>query len=207
MKDFKLNDKDYQMPTAWNDMNLKKYVELAKLEEAKDSFGIPELYLLKVIEVLCGAEGGDLDDLTLDMVNELANEVGFLQTEPKWNNTRHIDIEGQDYVFPEDLNKLTMGEYISIKTLQEQQTSQADLIPWLLAIILRPGKKVYNEEMKKEVWVQDKFNTANLEFRKELFMSQPVFDLMGPVTFFLNGNGTSMNSIKDSIPEAKNQAV
>jgi hypothetical protein len=207
MKDFKLNDKDYQMPTAWNDMNLKKYVELAKLEEAKDSFGIPELYLLKVIEVLCGAEGGDLDDLTLDMVNELANEVGFLQTEPKWNNTRHIDIEGQDYVFPEDLNKLTMGEYISIKTLQEQQTTQADLIPWLLAIILRPGKKVYNEEMKKEVWVQDKFNTANLEFRKELFMSQPVFDLMGPVTFFLNGNGTSMNSIKDSIPEAKNQAV
>jgi hypothetical protein len=207
MKDFKLNDKDYQMPTAWNDMNLKKYVELAKLEEAKDSFAIPELYLMAMMEKLCGVNSGDLDDLTLDMVNELANEVGFLQTEPKWNNTRHIDIEGQDYVFPEDLNKLTMGEYISIKTLQEQQTSQADLIPWLLAIILRPGKKVYNEEMKKEVWVQDKFNTANLEFRKELFMSQPVFDLMGPVTFFLNGNGTSMNSIKDSIPEAKNQAV
>ena len=207
MKDFKLNDKDYQMPTAWVDMDLKRYVQLAKLEETKEGFGIPELYLLKVIEVLCDAEGGDLDDLTLDMVNELANEVGFLQEEPKWNNTRHIVIDEIDYVFPEDLNKLTMGEYISIKTLQEQQTSQADLIPWLLAIILRPGKKVYNEETKKEVWIQDKFNTANLEWRKEMFMKQPVFDLMGPVTFFLNGNGTYMNSIKDSIPEAKNQIV
>jgi hypothetical protein len=207
MKEFKLNDKNYQMPTAWEDMDLKRYVELAKLEEMKDNFGIPELYLLKVIEALCGAEGGDLDDLTLDMVTELSNEVSFLQEQPNWGNSRHIEIEGQDYVFPEDLNKLTMGEYISIKTLQEQQTTQADLIPWLLAIILRPGKKEYDEEMKKEKWIQDKFNTANLEWRKELFMRQPVFNLMGPVTFFLNGNGTYMNSIKDSIPEAKNQAI
>jgi len=207
MKEFKLNDKNYQMPTAWEDMDLKRYVELAKLEEMKDNFGIPELYLLKVIEALCGAEGGDLDDLTLDMVTELSNEVSFLQEQPNWGNSRHIEIEGQDYVFPEDLNKLTMGEYISIKTLQEQQTTQADLIPWLLAIILRPGKKEYDEEMKKEKWIQDKFNTANLEWRKELFMRQLVFNLMGPVTFFLNGNGTYMNSIKDSIPEAKNQAI
>jgi hypothetical protein len=207
MKTFTLNKKEYNMPTAWNDMNLKKYVELAKLEEAKESFGMPELYLLKIIEALCDAEQGDLDDLTLDMVSELSQEVGFLQQEPTWGNTRHIEIEGQDYVFPEDLNKLTMGEYISIKTLQEQQTSSADLIPWLLAIILRPGRKEYNEETKKEKWIQDKFNTANLEWRKELFMKQPVMNLMGPVSFFLNGNGTFMNSIKGSIPEAKNQAV
>jgi hypothetical protein len=74
MKDFRLNEKGYQMPTCWNDMDLKKYVELAKLEEAKESFGIPELYLLKVLEVLCGVEEGELDDLTLDLVNELSSD-------------------------------------------------------------------------------------------------------------------------------------
>jgi hypothetical protein len=203
MKQFKLNEREYEMPTSWDEMSLSKYVELAKLEELKENFGMPELYLLKVIEALCGAEGGDLDDLTLDMVNELSREVNYLQEQPVWSNSNHIEIEGQDYVFPEDLNKLTMGEYISIKTLQEQQTSQADLIPWLLAVILRPGKKEYNEETKKEFWKQDRFNVANLDFRKELFLKQPVFNLMGPVTFFLNGNETYMTSIKDSIPEAQ----
>lgn len=203
MKQFKLNEREYEMPTSWDEMSLSKYVELAKLEELKENFGMPELYLLKVIEALCGAEGGDLDDLTLDMVNELSREVNYLQEQPVWSNSNHIEIEGQDYVFPEDLNKLTMGEYISIKTLQEQQTTQADLIPWLLAVILRPGKKEYNEETKKEFWKQDKFNVANLDFRKELFLKQPVFNLMGPVTFFLNGNETYMTSIKDSIPEAQ----
>ena len=203
MKQFKLNETEYEMPTSWDEMNLSKYVELAKLEEMKESFGMPELYLLKVIEALCGAEQGDLDDLTLDMVTELSKEVGYLQEQPVWGNSRHIEIEGQDYVFPEDLNKLTMGEYISIKTLQEQQTSQADLIPYLLAIILRPGKKEYDEETKKEFWKQDRFNVSNLDYRKELFLKQPVFNLMGPVSFFLNGNETYMNSIKDSIPEAQ----
>ena len=203
MKQFKLNEREYEMPTSWDEMSLSKYVELAKLEELKENFGMPELYLLKVIEALCGAEGGDLDDLTLDMVNELSREVNYLQEQPVWSNSNHIEIEGQDYVFPEDLNKLTMGEYISIKTLQEQQTSQADLIPWLLAVILRPGKKEYNEETKKEFWKQDRFNVANLDFRKELFLKQPVFNLMGPVTFFLNGNETYMTSIKGSIPEAQ----
>lgn len=203
MKQFKLNEREYEMPTSWDEMSLSKYVELAKLEELKENFGMPELYLLKVIEALCGAEQGDLDDLTLDMVNELSREVNYLQEQPVWSNSKHIEIEGQDYVFPEDLNKLTMGEYISIKTLQEQQTTQADLIPWLLSIILRPGKKEYNEETKKEYWKQDKFNVANLEHRRELFLKQPVFNLMGPVTFFLNGNETYMTSIKDSIPEAQ----
>ena len=203
MKQFKLNEREYEMPTSWDEMSLSKYVELAKLEELKENFGMPELYLLKVIEALCGAEQGDLDDLTLDMVNELSREVNYLQEQPVWSNSNHIEIEGQDYVFPEDLNKLTMGEYISIKTLQEQQTTQADLIPWLLSIILRPGKKEYNEETKKEFWKQDKFNVANLEHRRELFLKQPVFNLMGPVTFFLNGNETYMTSIKGSIPEAQ----
>ena len=51
--------------------------------------------------------------------------------------------------------------------------------------------EIYCDSLK-----EDKFNTANLEWRKELFMKQPVFELMGPVTFFLNGNETFMNSIK-----------
>jgi len=48
-----------------------------------------------------------------------------------------------------------------------------------------------------------KFNVSNLDYRKELFLKQPVFNLMGPVSFFLNGNEIYMNSIKDSIPEAQ----
>lgn len=199
MKKFELNGKEFQMPTDWSEVSLKHYVELTKLEENKSEYIFGELYLLKVIEVLCGADSGELDDLTIDMVSDLSQSVGFFQTEPKWNNTRNIKIGDVDYVFPADLNKLTMGEYISIKTLQENSQSQADAIPYILAVILRPGELVKNEETGKEYWVQNKFDANNIEYRRELFMKQPVFDLMGPVSFFLNGNGLSMTDTKDSI--------
>jgi hypothetical protein len=96
-----------------------------------------------------------------------------------------------------------MGEYISIKTLQENTPSQAEAIPYIIAVILRPGKLVKDEETGQERWVQDKFDANNIEWRKELFLKQPVFDLMGPVTFFLNGSGLSMKDTKDSTEEVQ----
>jgi hypothetical protein len=202
MKHFKIREQEYQMPTEWNDVTLEVYVRLAELEEKKEAFGIPELYLLKVLECLCNAEDGDLDELTLDIVNELVGLIGYIQEEPNWVNTNHLVIDEVDYVFPNDLNRLTMGEYISIKTLQENNTT-AGIIPYILAIILRPGTKEIDAETGKEKWVQEKFSTSNLEWRKELFMKQPVFNLMGPVTFFLNGKEIYTTNTKDSIPEAQ----
>lgn len=199
MKKFKLNGKEFQMPTDWKDLSLKHYVNLATLEENKTQYLLGELYLLKVIEVLCDAEAGELDDLTIDMVTELSKEVGFLQEEPQWNNTRAIRFGDVDYAFPADLNKLTMGEYISVKTLQEGSASQAQAIPLILAVILRPAKLVRDEESGKENWVQDRFDANNIEYRKELFLKQPVFDLMGPITFFLDGSGISTLNTKDSM--------
>ena len=70
-------------------------------------------------------------------------------------------------------------------------------------IALKSKSFEVDTETGKEKWVQEKFSTANLEFRKELFMKQPVFNLMGPVTFFLNGKGISTTNTKDSIPEAQ----
>lgn len=201
MKRFKLEEREFDIPTKWEEVTLKVYVKLATLEETKEAFGIPELYVLKMLEALCDVDGGELDELTLDMVNELVLDIAFVQEQATWVNTKHIEIEGVDYVFPDDLNKLTMGEMVSIKTLQENHNGSG-FIPYLLSIILRPGKKVYNEETKKETWKQEKFSIDNLEYRKELFLKQPVFNMMGPVSFFLGGNETFMNNIKDSIPAA-----
>jgi hypothetical protein len=202
MKEFRLEEKDYKMPTDWSEMTLRHYVSLAKLEETKSQFILGELYLLKVIESLCLVdEDDDLDELTLDIVNELSGIISFLQENPVWNNISHLNIEGVDYVFPSDLNKLTMGEYISMKTFQENSASQAEAIPYVLSIILRPGKKIVNEETGEEKWVQDKFTASNIEYRKELFMDLPVFDLMGPVSFFLSGKELSTNNTKDFTEE------
>ena len=96
MKEFKIEEQEFKMPTEWKEITLATYVKMAELDERKEDIGMAELYLLKVIESLCGVEEGDLDDLTLDMVNELSESVGFLKEEPTWSNTKHIKIEEID---------------------------------------------------------------------------------------------------------------
>lgn len=202
MKEFRLNEKDYKMPTDWNEMTLRHYINLAKLEESRTEYLLGELYLLKMIECLCLVESeDDLNDLTLDIVAELSVALSFLQVQPKWNNTRDININGVDYVFPSDLNKLSMGEYISMKTFQENSKTDAEAIPYILAIVLRPGTKVHDDETGKDKWVQEKFNVSNLEYRKELFMDVLAQDLMGQVGFFLTGKELSSINTKASTPE------
>ena len=202
MKEFRLNEKDYKMPTDWNEMTLRHYINIAKLEESRTEYLLGELYLLKMIECLCLIENDDdLNDLTLDVVGELSAALGFLHTQPKWSSTKEIKINDVDYIFPSDLNKLSMGEYISIKTFQENSRTDAEAIPYILAIILRPGKKVFDNETGGEKWVQEKFNVSNLEYRKELFMGELAQDLMGQVGFFLTGKELSSINTKVSTPE------
>lgn len=199
MKEFKLNEKDYKMPTSWTELTLKHYVNIAVLEENKTKYILGELYLLKMIEALCDVDGGELDDLTIEMVKDLSDGVEFLQTQPEWKNTKHIKIGDIDYAFPADLNKLTMGEVVSVKTLQESAPSQAEAIPLILSVILRPAKLVKDEESGKERWVQDRFDANNIDYRKELFLKLPAFDLMGPVSFFLTGSGISTPNTEASM--------
>ena len=189
------------MPTSWEEITLKTYVELEKLESLREVY-IQELFLLRNIEVLCSAEQGELDEITIKDVNDLSEASQFLAKQPEWEMTKHIKIGDVDYAFPQDLNQLGMGEYVSMKTLQEGQASPADALPYILAVILRPATLVKDEETGKENWVREKLNTTNIEFRKNLFLTMPVFNFMGPISFFLSGNGTSTTNTKDSIPVA-----
>lgn len=181
MTTFELNERLVEMPTDWKEITLEKYVEIARLDDLRRNTTIQELYILKLIEVLCDLRDNEGDDLEISKVSELVELLSFLHVEPKWDILRYINIEGVDYVFPEDLNKLTMGEYISMKTLQQNIPNEADSIPYILSVILRPGKNVDG------VWVQDKFDAEGIEERKDVFMKQPVYSLMAPINFFLNG--------------------
>lgn len=181
MKRFELNNRFVEMPTNWEEITLAKYVEIAKLDELRRSTPIQELYILRLIEVLCDLGEDEGDDLEISVVTDLIESLSFLHVEPEWKSIKHINIEGVDYVFPDNLNKLTMGEYISMKTLQQNSLNEAESIPYILSVILRTGKEINGK------WVQDKFDADTIEERKNIFMRQPVHMLMAPINFFLNG--------------------
>lgn len=185
MYSFKLNEKVYEFPENWSEVSMRKYIEIAKLEQIKNDLGIDELYTVKLIELLCNAEEYELDDMDFGLLNILIEKLRFVYEDPKMDKLDCIEFNGINYVYPVDMNALKLGEYISIKTYLEK--GQFEGLPYVIAILLRPGKKVYNAEKGCDEWIQEKFDVKNLEWRKELFMDLTVDKFLNVISFFLIG--------------------
>lgn len=198
---FETNGIEYCLPESYEEMTLETFIRISKIQESGTEFVFQEYYLIKLLEAIVGAEGGDLDDMTIEEMADLSNRLTFLSQEPTPKKIDKIMIGDMIYAFPENFNKITAGEMISIKTLNEGKGT-GDSILNLLAIILRPAKEVVDEETGKVKYVRSKFDAQNLEYRKSLFKKLPVLDCLWSVNFFFtDGNLISTNSTQDFMTE------
>lgn len=198
MKAFKIKEKEFNVCTDWSELTLRQYVSLVKIQEKENEYPIQTLYMLAIFEVLCGCKEGDLDDMDIETLGVMTKDMRFISTLPTFKNIQFLNINGIDYVFCQDLNTLTLSEIIAIQMMQKQYGGTIDFIPHLLSVLLRPGHKCYDNELKKDVWVQDRFDAKNLEHRANLFLECKGVDLMGAANFFLSGKKLSVKPMKHS---------
>lgn len=190
MKKFVVDEKEWQMPESFEEMTLETFLRISDVQEKNSETIFKELYIIKLLEALVGAESGDLDDITLEDLGELTKNLDYLNHNPKPKEIKEVMIGEVTYIFPPNFNKLTAGEYISIKTLTEDK-SVAETILNLLAVILRPCEIYLDKETNTEKKKQIKFDAENIDYRKKLFVKLPVLDVLWAVNFFLiNGNPT-----------------
>jgi hypothetical protein len=183
------------LPESLDDLTLKQYLDYSNI--SKDIKGDDEsieniLRTYKVIEILTGSTEEEIDELLIDEVNDLSSKIGAslksfdFQSPP----SKSFTIDGVDYV-AKDTASIDNGEYISMNILREQYKNDLELLPKLLAILIRPGKKEYDFEKKKEIWIVDKFNRRdieNLHLRADIFLNKAkAKDVIPVISFFLNG--------------------
>jgi hypothetical protein len=184
---FSVDERQYTLSTSWDDVTLDQYIQMGKLNDSTsresiiDSILGTELYSVKLFEIMSNAQLGELDDMILSEMNELMILLDFLTVMPELKPIEYVNVDGVDHTFKTDLNKITNGEYISIKTLQETGGSQWDIIPMALAVLVRPSSKVDG------LWKQDKFNIESLVPRSKQLLKIKATDLLGSYDFFLSG--------------------
>lgn len=182
---FKIGEKEINMVDNWGEVSLSQFMRIIDLDDLIGTFLFDELYYIKLLEILCNVEENGLDDMTLETLNMLVEKVKFTSEIPEWPVENYLEHNGKVYVWPKDFNKITWGEMASIKTLQQKHIDMRKSIPEAIAIILRPGKKVIVDGIEK--YEAEKFD-GDIEKRLQEIMTMPVFNLMGPINFFLNGN-------------------
>jgi len=182
MKVFKLNNVEYNLITSWDELMLDSYIKFAKLEKNKE-FLIPELHLLRLLEILSGCNEGDLDELSMTQYSELQADIEFLSEPPIERNEQHIVIDGIDYWFERGFNEnISIGAYVSARTLIENTPDELEVISKIIAILLRKATLVDG------VWKQVKFDPSKIYTDAEFLEKRlKAVDIIGHLNFFLNG--------------------
>ncbi len=202
MTTYKIGEQEYQMVDCAEELLVSQYFQIEELLKDITTLTNSQI-ILKMVEILSNVKHGEIDDIDIESASKLGEVVGaidFKNIQP--TNKDYIVINGIDYVFKNNMDKLSMGEQISIELLQKRSLSIVDSSLYSLAILLRPGTSKIDKETKKVIWTQEKFNTDNLDYRVELFREHlKAIDALGILRFFLNGSKGLEKPIQPSTQE------
>jgi hypothetical protein len=179
---------------SWDELKLGQLIEFLKLERTKKSEMNDyeqTLYFIRVIEILCDVNPGDIDDVELDDLNEIITFVGPLLKEvPDYNTSKiedHLTIEGKLYGVKDIVNnKLTTAEMVSIQQIRMMK-DELESFPYLMAIICRPAVEERDLETGNIEYKMERFDSKNFEWRSKLMLKAPGFKCLGILNFFLSG--------------------
>lgn len=172
MYEFKFNEKEYKFPDCWDDLLVEDFIKILKLEKTKELYQHDELYAAKLVELLLGISEEEFNDFDLELFTLLAEKLIFLHEPADYKNKKEVFINGVKYVSPKNFNKLTMGEYSSIKIITKDKPYEEQIL-LILSIIFRPEG--------------EKFEAAKIGERVELYKKCRLVDVYEIITFFLSG--------------------
>lgn len=160
--------KEWNVPTSWNDISLKKFQDIEKFFSDKEQkFDIRE-----VINILCDKTIDEVNALPAEFLDIILEKLSFISTQPEIKEpTNKIVIDGETYTV-NVMNKLKVGEWNAFDQVIKNDKHNYAM---MLAILCRKDNEIYDTKFEAEV----------LEERVKLFEKQPILEILRIVNFFL----------------------
>lgn len=186
MKQIKIRDREFNIPTEWMDTTIGQYIEICKLGDNKDEY-VDYEYLLKTYSILCNMDYDFLLRIKDYELNEAAECIKEMASEGiKPIDIRKIMIGDVLYSF-ENPESLTNGEKASIQILEKDTKYIYEQWLNVLTVMIRPAVMKLDEfgEIYYEV-DECNINRELLFKRKQAFMDIPSPIAMYVVNSFMN---------------------
>lgn len=184
--------KDYgniTVPTSWEDVKLKDFVALMKLQEAE---GKDELSVVDIMAVLTGTDKKYIYSLPSDFANTIMAHLLFLNEPLKEEPKAEVEINGDVYKI-NYMEKLKFGEYTDANTIMANDKFDYGS---LLAILCRKEGEKYDDD----------FIADHIEKRTEMWNNQPITKVYPLVCFFLTLSALSGQHLQHYMTDAE-QAI
>ena len=179
--------KTYQFPESWEEITVGQFV---KLYQTKNPQNNELMAAVNLISAISNIPEQLLLMMDIDDFKTLSKKATFVSQEIPKVDTDYIELEGEKYYLYSQFNKLTTGEVITIETIIE--SSQYDLYKVMGDLLCLFLRKKDNEDR------YEKFTTDFFK-RKEMFLQVPIAKIYHIFNFFLPGENSSKNNMKDYI--------
>ena len=195
-----------RVPTSWEDVTLRQFIELSKVPDMGFS---KEDANLRILSILTGIDDSELYELPVGELAKINALVKFIESKDSLFPVKYkIKIKDKRYKFEWKTNLLTSGEYIDI---QEYLKSKNDNLHKILAIYLKPinifGFRI-KSKYKKNIYgkyiqtLESREETA--QFLLDNITMDKVFAMSG---FFLQTWGVLMKATQAYLAKEKNRAM
>ena len=169
MQNDSYNFGDWNVPTSWDDITLKKFQEINKYYSDKDK----EFDVREVIHIMTDKTIDEVNELPAEFLQIIMEKLSFLQVEPEQQEpTNKIEVNNEIYQI-NFMEKLKTGEYVSVDNILKADKNDYASI---LAILCRKEGEIYDSKFEAELFEQ----------RKKMFEEQPITKILPIIGFFLN---------------------
>lgn len=188
-----IEDKVYNFPENWEEVNLEKLMKLNISQKSKWSSDIE--MSSNIINILSDIPTDIVLDLSLDDFTQLANLITWIDKLPT-KKVDHIVIDDVRYV-PVDLGNMTAGEFISLEVFNKENAD--DNLHFIASILIRPEVNGRIEKLKDMIDIQQ---------RAVLFKEKLMVGDLWPIVdgFFYGAASSSLINMSDSSEQPKSQS-
>jgi hypothetical protein len=172
----KIGEKEYNLPEGWNEVNLDKFEKIIKKNQSISEYKSQVLFGLEIFSILIDADIEDLKTLTKNSFEVLSKEIEWINVAPVGEEKTEFKIGNEIFRPLKDLNKLTMGDNISLELLIKD-SDEANMLINILPVLLRKVKKVKTEDgeiEELEPFVAEKYNERKTLFGKSIFITDVI---------------------------------
>ena len=174
------------VPTSWNEVKLKDFITLMKLQEEENK---EDVSLIDIMAVLTGTDKKYIYSLPSDFANTIMAHLLFLNKPLKEEPKAEVIIDGNLYKI-NYMEKLKFGEYTDANTVMANDKFD---YASLLAILCRREGEIYDDDYIAE----------HLDERTEMWNNQPITKVYPLVCFFLTLSALSEKHLEHFTTDAE----
>ena len=182
---------ELSVPTNLESIELWQYQKYMDVVETNKDQEATEFLNLKLIEIFCGVSLKDVSSINMKDFNRITEIIGnaFAEQTPL---IRHFELDGIEFGFVPNLDKISIGEYIDI----ESNLSGFKNIHKAMAVLYRPVTKKHKEKYQVEEYTGYSKYSEALKY-------MPLNAALGAMVFFYRLEKDLLNITLKCLEEEK----